>query len=176
MIVTQDDLAMARSLATMIPRPDKDSVLRDMDYGSLVILWSAYEEAIEVIRTAHHVLDQLVPGDERLENAIWQCREILNIQPEEPNPGGPVKVFHVHIDVADLLTWSDARFEEEVLPFLKHGESDTFTTVKQARTFLVREFARGVRAIRLGGEGCDNFDMKKGCLGHPVKDEHHGRA
>ena len=173
MIVTNYDIARLKAIARMLPRPEQEDAW-DIDFGYYAILWDAYQQVVEVIKTTHHVLDQLVPGDEQIENAIWQCRAVLMIQPEEPEPSGRKKVFHAHIDLADLLTWSDDKFEEEVLPFFKYGDADTFTTVREARTFLVRQFARGVRTIPIGEDGCDSFDMRKGCLGHPIEDEHHG--
>lgn len=42
-------------------------------------------------------------------------------------------------------------------------------TVEEVRSFLYEQKAMGREVLPLGD--CDNFDHKKGCLGHPEEEE-----
>lgn len=50
------------------------------------------------------------------------------------------------------------------------NDEGTPATRRQAADFLMDELAKGHLFIPLSKD-CDNFDPKKGCLGHPIPDE-----
>lgn len=48
-------------------------------------------------------------------------------------------------------------------------EDGRFATVAEARVFLALELQKGHEFLPMSE--CDNFDYKKGCLGHKTEDE-----
>lgn len=67
---------------------------------------------------------------------------------------------HVSASIKGLLNESDESLDN----MLTDGEGKPLSA-QEAREILTAELEQGRLYIK--SEGCDNFDPKKGCLGHP---------
>lgn len=75
----------------------------------------------------------------------------------------PTRTVHVSLDVRGSLMKSD----RELTPLAKATIVDgrQLQTGREMRAFLLDALAEGYEFLPMGK--CDNFDPKKGCLGHP---------
>jgi len=79
------------------------------------------------------------------------------------------KSIHISMSVRGaLLNWRDRDFEG----VFKHDDGRPMTA-REAKAALLEELSKGHEVIP--SEGCDNFDVKKGCLGHTQADTAVGR-
>lgn len=62
---------------------------------------------------------------------------------------------------SELKTWIGNLYDDET--------GDPVRSVREIRLSLAEELAEGFEYIR--NQECDNFDPKRGCLGHPVEEE-----
>lgn len=73
--------------------------------------------------------------------------------------------FHMCISVRGMLNWSDRETKRNLRTITKDDGSH-FSSVHEFRNTLMDELAKGHEVIPMCKD-CDNFDFKKGCLGHP---------
>ena len=74
-------------------------------------------------------------------------------------------MIHICMNVRGALAQSD----RELRAWVGNIEHDGVKcrNVSEVRRFLIEALGQGYEYI--GPEECDNFDPKKGCMGHPVK-------
>lgn len=73
------------------------------------------------------------------------------------------RTLHIHQSVSGaLINWCDQDWEDATKWISENGRR--FTASELRRRF-VELLASGVEALPIGGQ-CDNFDPKRGCLGH----------
>lgn len=77
-------------------------------------------------------------------------------------------MFHVSISVAGAIELPDTELKSWI-GNVYDDEGRALNTVREIRRHLAEEYAAGNLFIRQ--QGCDHFDPKKGCLGHPRKQE-----
>ena len=70
------------------------------------------------------------------------------------------------IDVRGVLNWKPSSMLKNLFEN-KDGSKPSLAEVKE---FLYDKLAQGYEVIPNGKE-CDNFDKKRGCLGHPVDED-----
>jgi len=72
---------------------------------------------------------------------------------------------HICLNIRGALQQSDG----ELRSWIGNIEHDGVKcrNVSEVRRFLIEALGQGYEYI--GPEECDNFDPKKGCMGHPVK-------
>lgn len=76
------------------------------------------------------------------------------------------KTMHLKIDVKGLLlSWDRFPDQEKMVDIFK--DDGKKMTTEETKAYLERELKRGRLYLPMGD--CDNFDYKKGCLGHPVE-------
>ena len=81
--------------------------------------------------------------------------------------------IHLSLDVRGALMQSD----RDLTPLAKSTtvEGRRLRTGKEMRAFLLDCLAEGYEYLPM--TECDNFDPKKGCLGHPITEEaEHGKG
>lgn len=74
--------------------------------------------------------------------------------------------IHMCLSVRGALAQPDHVLKEWVGAFKTNGRP--CTCVRDVRENLIEALAEGYEYIP--SEGCDNFDPKRGCLGHPVEE------
>lgn len=75
------------------------------------------------------------------------------------------KRIHVFLDVKGALT----NWDDKLLASCVAHDDGSPMTAREAKAFLLEELAQGHELIPMAE--CDNFDWKKGCLGHQIPDE-----
>jgi len=83
-----------------------------------------------------------------------------------------MRKIHLCISVRGALAQSDKELRI-LVGNIKH-DGVKCRNVHEVRQFLIEALAEGYEYI--GQEECDNFDPKKGCMGHPVKDKTEGEG
>lgn len=68
--------------------------------------------------------------------------------------------MHLHVNVRGVLKWND-----EDLGGMITMDSGYVLTPSETREYFEEELTRGNEILPMGG--CDNFDPKHGCMGHP---------
>ena len=84
----------------------------------------------------------------------------------------PMRRIHISTSVRGLLNLHDKDLEG-IAPFVI-VDGNRLKTAQELRYFLEKELAKGHELI--AADGCDNFDPKKGCLGHEVEEEDHANS
>lgn len=73
-----------------------------------------------------------------------------------------MKTVHMCMSVRGALNWNKATLKRMAKSFT--DDNGKPMTPDQVRNALMDELAKGHEVIPLGE--CDNFDYKKGCMGH----------
>jgi len=71
--------------------------------------------------------------------------------------------IHLNLSVRGALKWSNTEMRRN-LPSMMRDDGTHYRTPDEFRDALMDELANGVECLAIGD--CDNFDPKKGCLGH----------
>jgi hypothetical protein len=78
--------------------------------------------------------------------------------------GTKARHIHMRIDIRGaIMNWSDSEWRN----CIKDNDGKMLSPDEVKRGFL-EELSKGNDYLPLGD--CDNFDPKKGCLGHPVSE------
>lgn len=72
--------------------------------------------------------------------------------------------MHMHLSVRDAIKWP----KSQLRTLFKEDETGRQLTAEEAREYLLDLLSEGKELIPLGK--CENFDYKKGCLGHPAEE------
>ena len=75
----------------------------------------------------------------------------------------PGTQIHLHLSVKSVLHWP-----KKDLKGLLITEDGKRMTADEAFDALLDELTKGNEVLPMGD--CDNFDFKKGCMGHPVEE------
>lgn len=81
------------------------------------------------------------------------------------------KSFHVHIDVKEMLTHSDAGLRPFRKAFVVEGVRTS--TVTEVRQILVETLANGTLFLP-AGQPCEGWSYQTGCPGHEREEVAHG--
>lgn len=77
--------------------------------------------------------------------------------------GGPMlKKFHSSYNILGMLKSMERK--KSTTKSIFQNEKGQFISVGEARNFLYENLSKGRRVMPMGE--CDNFDYRKGCLGH----------
>jgi hypothetical protein len=69
-------------------------------------------------------------------------------------------IYHMHLNVRSALLWPKSKLKG----MLVDKTTGRYLTPDEARNALMDELSKGHEVIPIGE--CDNFDFKRGCLGH----------
>ena len=75
---------------------------------------------------------------------------------------------HMCLSVRGALCWSEEEYKG-ALKWMKQDDGSPFASINKLRDALMDELSQGHEVVPMGK--CDNFDWKKGCRGHPAKEE-----
>ena len=78
-----------------------------------------------------------------------------------------MKTIHMCLSVRGALSWSKAEMKRMAPSMIVNGKQ--LKTADEVREALLDELAKGHEVLPLCD--CDNFDYKKGCLGHELKND-----
>ena len=73
------------------------------------------------------------------------------------------EIRHMSICIRGVLNWKPNK-----LQLLFEGDKGEKLSVDEIKKYLYDKISEGFEYLPISEE-CDNFDPKKGCLGHPVK-------
>lgn len=81
------------------------------------------------------------------------------------------RLIHMCISVRGVLHWPESEMRKATGPkgWIRHDDGSPMT-VHELKDSLMDELARGHEVIPMNKD-CDNFDYKKGCLGHAIKED-----
>jgi len=74
--------------------------------------------------------------------------------------------YHVCLSVRGVLRCSDAELRNDYMKWVLEDDGKPFLTPAALREAMMDELVQGHEKLPLSLD-CDNFDYKKGCLGHP---------
>jgi hypothetical protein len=69
-------------------------------------------------------------------------------------------IYHMYLNVRGALLWPKSKLKG----MLVDKTTGRYLTPDEARNALMDELSKGHEVIPIGE--CDNFDFKRGCLGH----------
>lgn len=75
------------------------------------------------------------------------------------------RTFHVCLSVRGALNWG-RREQKRMLKSITKDDGTRYATVEELRSAFMDELVNGNEVLPMSKD-CDNFDPKKGCLGHP---------
>jgi hypothetical protein len=71
--------------------------------------------------------------------------------------------MHMCISVRGMLNWNRTETRRNLKSITKN-DGTRYTSIEEFRNDMMDELSKGHEVLPMGK--CDNFDYKKGCLGH----------
>lgn len=96
----------------------------------------------------------------------------MESRPNSPTPGN--RRMHVSMSVRGAIGLPDSELKCWVGNFHYDDNGEPLKNVREIRLALAEALAEGYEYIR--NTECDNFDPKRGCLGHPPKGAADGKS
>jgi hypothetical protein len=76
------------------------------------------------------------------------------------------RIIHMCLSVRGALSWGK-REQRRALTWMLRSDGTPYASVEELRSALFDELAAGREVLPMGD--CDNFDFKRGCLGHTME-------
>lgn len=76
--------------------------------------------------------------------------------------------YHMGLSVRGALFWDKSTFKK-ALKWIFKGDGSKFGSIDELRDFFLDQLSQGHENLPMGD--CDNWDWKKGCQGHEVKEQ-----